>query len=208
MSNKKGLIVAVALILIVAVGGFFGGSAYQKTQSASVQGNFNANSGLGAMGYGQNGNVQGQGMIPVTGKIASSDSESFTIKLDDGSSKIVLLNSKSSINKSSTVSGSDLKTGEQVMVIGTSNSDGSLTASSIQLGNLPDMPGLGGSPANGSNQNPAGNVSGTSNIGNSSSSSNNNAGSPGALAMPGAMGGPGGMGDPGAMGGPGAPPSN
>lgn len=53
--------------------------------------------------------------------------------LKRGSSKIVVLSDKTLINKAEQATKSDLKTGEKVAVFGSSNSNGSVTAQSIQL---------------------------------------------------------------------------
>lgn len=61
------------------------------------------------------------------------DSNSLTIKLQDGSSKIVILSDKTAYVKSDKASKTDLKAGETVAVFGTDNSDGSVTAQNVQL---------------------------------------------------------------------------
>lgn len=73
------------------------------------------------------------GFRPVSGEIISSDSKSITVKLQDGSSKIVLLTDKTTVSKSAEANVADLKTGEKVAAFGQENSDGSVTAQSIQL---------------------------------------------------------------------------
>jgi len=57
----------------------------------------------------------------------------ITVKLPDGSSKIILLSEKTSINKASEGSVADLVVGEKVAVFGTTNTDGSVTAQNIQI---------------------------------------------------------------------------
>jgi len=57
----------------------------------------------------------------------------ITVKLEDGSSKIILLSEKTSINKASEGSITDLTAGEKVAVFGTTNADGSVTAQNIQI---------------------------------------------------------------------------
>ncbi len=86
----------------------------------------------GRTGQGQpSGNRQG--FQPVNGEIISSDDKSITVKLTDGSSKIVLVSEKTTINKASQATKVDLKTGEKVAVFGQQNTDGSVTAQRIQL---------------------------------------------------------------------------
>ena len=112
------------------VGGvaFFGGIQYQKSQRSAGRGQFEG-------GQGQFGNRNGQNR-PVTGSIISADDKSITVKLMDGSSKIVILSTTTAINREASGSASDLKTGEKVLVIGKENSDGSITAQNIQLGQM------------------------------------------------------------------------
>lgn len=63
----------------------------------------------------------------------ASDDKSITVKLQDGSSKIILITDKTVINKAAEATKDDLKGGEKVAVFGEINSDGSVTAQNIQL---------------------------------------------------------------------------
>ena len=49
--------------------------------------------------------------------------------------KIINISSQTKINKTTSGSQSDLKTGDRVTAFGTTNSDGSVTAQTINLGN-------------------------------------------------------------------------
>ncbi len=123
---KSTILVMVAMVILGGAGGFFAGMKYQESKSpagrfGTFQGNRNGQ-------FGQRG-----GFRPVNGEIISSDDKSITVKLTDGSSKIILLTDNTSINKSTTATKGDLKTGEHVAVFGTENSDGSVTAGNIQL---------------------------------------------------------------------------
>ena len=69
----------------------------------------------------------------VRGEIIKKDEESITIKLNDDSSKLVLISQNTTVNKAEQGSADDLIEGQQVMVFGKDNSDGSVTASQIQL---------------------------------------------------------------------------
>lgn len=125
---KKEYLIGIVLIIIIGVGAFFGGIQYQKSQRSSLRvGQF------GGQGQGQFTNRAGQGGRPVSGSIINSDDTSITVKLADGSSKIVLLSGSTVVSKQTVGSKSDLVTGERVMVIGKDNSDGSVTADTISL---------------------------------------------------------------------------
>ncbi len=119
----------IVVAIVVGAVAFFGGMKYQESKStAQDNGQFvrnGANRGGGRFGNGGN--------RPITGEIISNDDKSITVKLMDGSSKIVLLSDKTQINKAEKVLKNDLKTGEQVAVFGTQNSDGSVTAINVQL---------------------------------------------------------------------------
>ena len=130
------MIVSAILVIIAAVGGFFGGMQYQKGNAGSNlaqggNGAFRQRSGM----MGQNG----QNFRPVRGQVLSQSSNTLTVKLSDGSTKIVVLSGSTVYLKSTTALQGDLKTGDTVNVVGTQNSDGSVTAQDIQLN--PPTPG-------------------------------------------------------------------
>jgi len=137
----------VVVALLVGAGGFFAGMKYQESKRGGGAGQF-ANGrggrfGAGAGATGTNG-ANRNGFRPVAGDIIAKDATSVTVKLADGSSKIVLVSDKTTINKASTATRDELKVGEKVAVFGTDNSDGSVTAQSIQLN--PTMGPGGGTP--------------------------------------------------------------
>ncbi len=115
-------------MVIIGAGAFFGGMKYQQSKQPSF-----GNRLAGMQGRNGQGSVNRQNFRPVNGEILSSDSKSITVKLQDGSSKIVLLTDKTLINKADQATVADLKTGEKVAVFGQQNSDGSVTAQSVQL---------------------------------------------------------------------------
>ncbi len=133
MKNLK--LVAIVLLLVGLGAGFFGGMQYQKSQRQQF-GQGNAVNQQRRAGFGQNGNNR-----PVTGDIISSDNNGITVKLPDGSSKIVLVSGSTQINKTNPAAKSDLAVGQKVLVMGTANSDGSVTAQNIQLD--PQVRGMG-----------------------------------------------------------------
>jgi hypothetical protein len=129
--NSKSILITLAVALVVGAGSFFGGMKYQQFRRPSQFGQFRQ---LGQSGRG-NANLPAgrQGFRPVAGEIISADDKSITVKMTDGSNKIVIFSDSTEINKAGTADKSELKVGETVSVFGTSNSDGSITAQNIQL---------------------------------------------------------------------------
>ena len=97
----------------------------------------------GAAGMGVRVGMNGGGFM--AGEILSKDESSITIKMQDGSTKIVLVGSSTQIMKSTTGSSDDLMNGTNVTVTGIANSDGSVTAESVQIRPAGSMP-FGDSP--------------------------------------------------------------
>ena len=128
--------VIIGIVFVLAIGSsFFGGMKYQEIKGSQSpasgfrnRGGFTAQSGRGNQGANQ-GTAR-----PVRGEIIAQDDKSITVKMQDNSTKIVLFSTSTTINKATESSTADLKTGEQVFVVGTDNQDGSITAQNIQLG--------------------------------------------------------------------------
>jgi hypothetical protein len=148
--KKWQIAVVVVVVVAVAVGGFFGGRAAAGSKTPTVQealqviqnqyqqgGNGYGFPG-GYVGNGGNGTNGANGTVrrgsAVSGSIIAADSSSITVKTNDGSTKIVLVSSSTNVTKVSEGGLSDLTTGQEVAVTGTTNSDGSVSASRIQLG--------------------------------------------------------------------------
>ena len=129
----------VILVIVAGGAGFFGGMKYQQGKQRSNLRQF-AGSQLGARTGGINGEGSNRVVFrPVSGEIIDSDEKSITVKLEDGSSKIILLAESTQFLKSLDGSKDDLKVGEKVMVVGSNNSDGSVTAQNVQI-NPPKWP--------------------------------------------------------------------
>ena len=135
MKNKK---VAGAVLGIVLVGAGFGsGYMFAKSQMPS-RGSFMVNGQTVSFG-GRGGTASGATFRTganggfLTGEIISKDANGITIKMQDGSSKIVLVGSSTQIAKQASGTLDDLTVGQNVMVTGTTNSDGSLTAQTVSL---------------------------------------------------------------------------
>ena len=69
----------------------------------------------------------------LTGTVAAEDSGSITVDTRDGSSHVVLISPSTTYQKSVAGTISDVPVGSSIMVIGSTNGDGSVLATSIQL---------------------------------------------------------------------------
>lgn len=146
----KRWLIAVIVVVIVAigVGAFFGGRAAgggtpSAAEAMKVVSNLTAaerqalaqsTGGTGTATGAPTGGLTGAGGNMTSGSIVSSDANSLTVKLTDGSTKIVLFSDSTTISVSKGGSSADLTAGQTVRVNGTTNSDGSITASNIQCG--------------------------------------------------------------------------
>ena len=143
------IIVAVILVIVAAAGGFFAGLMYQKTQASA----------LGAAGrsnfagrFGQSGQ-NAAAFRPVRGQVLSMSDTTLTVKMSDGSTKIVVLSSSTAFMQSTKAALTDIKTGDTINVVGTANSDGSVTAQDVQIN--PPMQGGFARPTGTGQQPPA-----------------------------------------------------
>jgi hypothetical protein len=127
--------------IIVLVGVFFGGAAYGKGQATTTT---TANATGFAAYAGMRGTRGGSfGGGATIGQIISKDATSITVQLitpvggttstTPVGSKIILVDSSTPITKEVNGSMSDLAVGTNVSVTGTTNTDGSVSAKSIQI---------------------------------------------------------------------------
>lgn len=136
MNKNNMIIVSVILIIVAGLLGFFGGMQYQKMQRPTFAGAQGVQGTAGRFGGGQGflrRAGQNANFSPVRGQILSIDNGSITVKQQDGTTKIVVVSGSTSFVKSQSASLSDLKTGDTVMILGTSNSDGSVTAQNVSI---------------------------------------------------------------------------
>lgn len=143
--------IVLMIVLLLVVGGISFGMGYKvseskKTNVAGFARGANGNGGqFGALRNGTPGSAMMRGGNRQTiGEVISLDDKTMTVKMLDGSSKIVLLSSTMTISKSTDAPKTDLKIGSKVAVFGTTNTDGSQTATQVELD--PRMPNLTGVP--------------------------------------------------------------
>ena len=140
--NKKIGLGVVGVIILIAV--FYGGMVYGgnnvRASIASRGLGFGQNTGSGMM----RGNRTANGF--TIGQIISKDATSITVQLVNGGpntgttggSKIVFLDNNTKVTKSVDGTLSDLAIGTTVSITGTPNTDGSVSAQSVQI--RPNIP--------------------------------------------------------------------
>lgn len=128
MKNKKlvKIVIYVVILIIIFLVGLFLGKDTAKTSTMNNKG-FSSSSMRGTAGA----RISNGGF--ASGKIESKDNQSITLQLPNGNSEIVFYSSSTQVIKPSQASLNDISVGTQVMIGGTQNSDGSLTAQSIQI---------------------------------------------------------------------------
>lgn len=145
----KKILPIIIVIIIVGGGAFYGGMKYSQskaTNNLSPTGLQNLRNlspeerqqrfqQMGAdIGSAFRGGQAGEGF--VNGEIIAKDEQSITVKLRDGGSKIIFYSDSIEVGKFTNGSSSDLEIGETITVNGTANSDGSITAKTIQISTL------------------------------------------------------------------------
>ncbi|MGH7238952.1 MAG: DUF5666 domain-containing protein [Candidatus Saccharimonadales bacterium] len=128
MINKKIIGSVVGVVILAAVGGgaFYGGITFRSGQLASQRSAFSNGAGGARVRFQTGSNF-------ITGAVTAKDSQSLTVKMPDGSSRIILYSPSTEVSKYVSGSASDVAVGSNVMISGQTNSDGSITAQSIQL---------------------------------------------------------------------------
>lgn len=130
---KNNLIITIIVAVLVGGLGFYGGTLYQKNKQGNLAGG-RMNRGFAPQQGGAARQGNALGTRPVSGEITNIDNESITIGTQNNGSKLVIFSDSTKINKMSEGTKSDLATGIQITVMGTENSDGSITAQNISIG--------------------------------------------------------------------------
>ncbi len=138
--KAKWIVVAVLLAVIVAAGVGFGGYTLGvqagTARAQTLRNNFLAARGLGGQGsagQGQGGNGQFNANNFASGQVKSIDGD--TVTLSTATSVVTIkLGTGTQIQKMGPATLSDIQVGERITVQGTRSSDGSLAASTVQIG--------------------------------------------------------------------------
>ncbi len=133
--NKKNVILCAvggAIILALGFAGGLGVSKLSKNNRNFGQGQLFDGSKMGMMGNLKNSG-RGLGSGFNNGEVLSIDDKSIIIKLPSGGSKSILYSDSTKVYKSVEGALTDINTGDRIMVIGKNNTDGSVSAESIQI---------------------------------------------------------------------------
>lgn len=136
---KKLLPQIIVGVLVVGMVSFYGGMKYGGSKIIATASNTlgqGQQRGGGQFGGGVGtrmggGNRGGAGF--ANGEVVSADDKSLTVKMRDGSSKVIILSASTQVLKSTAGTLVDVPTGIEITVVGSPNSDGSITAQSIQV---------------------------------------------------------------------------
>lgn len=142
---KNSLIISVIVSLFIGGVAFAGGTVYQKNKDAvlaAVAPQRIGSSGASNVVIGTKGGVGGRraGGPITSGQIIGKDSQSITVKQQDGSTKIVYISQTTTVLNTTASSLDDLTVGKQVSANGTANSDGSIAATNVQVRPTPISP--------------------------------------------------------------------
>lgn len=126
--HKK--IISVGAIALI-VGGVIGYTSAKMLVRPTLSENQNTRGGFGTTYGGVMMRSNGGGLL--SGIVAAKDATSITLNTRDGSSRVVLVTSATTVSKSVNGSVTDVSVGSNIIVSGTTNSDGSIVATLLQL---------------------------------------------------------------------------
>jgi hypothetical protein len=158
MNRAVWIILAIVALLLVAGGGFYGGTLYGKSQAQTA---FAARRQGGLPGAGGDGQFTGQGQTGANARLGGQGGMLFgqieeigdgVLSITDNNGKLtqVKVTDTTLIEKQASIKLTDLAKGETVMVSGSQGADGTITARSVQVAPRgrfgPGGPGAAGTP--------------------------------------------------------------
>ena len=133
---NKTIITAIAVAIVFGGGGYYFGKQSAASATPSGAAAFAARAG----GAGRTGAFGGAGGGFAAGTIIATGNGTMTIQMPASTSstattgtKIVLFDNSTQVSELQSVPASNLAVGQSITVTGTTNSDGSVTATSIQV---------------------------------------------------------------------------
>jgi hypothetical protein len=136
--NKQNKIIIGGIVVIILA--FFGGMKFGEARGVTAKLGFGpaammaqGQGGRAGVGMGGRAGAGRQNGGFVTGQILSKDETSLTVKLPTGGSKVVILSTTTPVSKMAAGSYNDLSVGSEVMVTGSTNTNGSVNATSVEL---------------------------------------------------------------------------
>ncbi|KKU78571.1 MAG: hypothetical protein UY04_C0033G0007 [Parcubacteria group bacterium GW2011_GWA2_47_7] len=136
MNNQKFIVGLVVSAIVFGGGGYYFGTKKASAATTSFAGANGAyadrQGGAGAGGV-AGARVARTGGGFSGGEVINIDTQSITVKTQDGSSKVVFYSPTTQISMMAAGTITDVSAGKNIMVTGNANPDGSITAESIQL---------------------------------------------------------------------------
>lgn len=140
MKHQQTIIVSAIALVIGFGGGYMYGVAQGIATQTTARGQFaNLTPEERQARMAEFGNTRGGGRVSragegaAMGEVISKDEQGVTLKLRDGGSKIVFIGDGTTVTKTASGTPADISVGAQVMIIGKTNPDGSLTAENVQI---------------------------------------------------------------------------
>jgi len=127
----KKLILFIIALIVVGAGAFYGGIKYEQSKISGQRPSFQNLSPEQRQQFAQRAGRADTNFL--SGEVISKDEQSLTLKMSDGGSKIIFFSDSTEISKTTEGTIDDIEIGKQIMVSGDQNSDGSITAKTIQL---------------------------------------------------------------------------
>jgi hypothetical protein len=153
-TKKRWVTPVLCLVAAIAIG-LFGGVLIGHSSASAT--NASSTTGLGGAPGGTTGGTTGGGTGTRTGgdltsgTITSISGDVITLKLTDGTTVKVNTSSTTKVTKSDTAAVTDLAKGDKLSVVGTTDSSGNVTATTVTEG-ATTMGGFGGgTPPTGTN---------------------------------------------------------
>jgi hypothetical protein len=139
MKIKKEYLISGVVVFLVAIGAFLIGMQVGRRSRITNGVAFGVEQRQGSRGQNQAATTSPTGFQQrnggaFSGEVTALDGDTITVKMADGSSKIVILSENTLYQKTAEASKSDLAVGMELSVFGETGTDGSVTASTVTLG--------------------------------------------------------------------------